>query len=152
MNKLAYEGGGITKTVDALFSAPAAPRHHRTLETLRSKHPTDDPAAIATGKARAEQRAEITAVGEQEQQQKVTTELLDAQGQIPEMENLLEEATVKAVIKKANPQNAVVPSGLRYSYLQAALCDELVQDLAAFAALVFSSRFAPSILDTAHER
>ena len=36
----------------------------------------------------------------------MTYELLDAQGQIPEMENLFEEATVKAVIKKANPQSA----------------------------------------------
>ena len=42
----------------------------------------------------------------------MTSEPLDAQGQIPEMENLFEEATVKAVIKKANPQSAAGPSGL----------------------------------------
>ena len=70
----------------------------------------------------------------------MTSELLDAQGQIPEMENLFEEATVKVIIKKTNPQSAAGPSGLRYSHLQAALCDELVEDLAAIATLVFSSR------------
>ena len=52
---------------------------------LRGKHPTEDPAAIATGKAQAERRAGITAVGEQEQHPNVTSEPLDAQGQIPEM-------------------------------------------------------------------
>ena len=71
----------------------------------------------------------------------MTSEPLDTQGQIPEMENLFEEATVKAVIKKANPQSAAGPSGLRYSHLQAALCDELVEDLAAFATLVFPAVF-----------
>ena len=75
----------------------------------------------------------------------MTSELLDAQSQIPEMENLFKEATVKAVIKKANPQSAVGPSGLRYSHLQAALYDELVEDLAAFTALVFSSRVLPQV-------
>ena len=80
----------------------------------------------------------------------MTSEPLDAQGQIPEMENLFEEATVKTVIKKANPQSAAGPSGLRYSHLQAALCDELVEDLAAFATLVFSSRVSPQIFLTLH--
>ena len=70
---------------------PAAPRDSRTLATLRSKS-TEDPAAIAIGEAQAEERTRITAVGEQEQQPNVTSELLDAQGQIPEMENLFEEA------------------------------------------------------------
>ena len=80
----------------------------------------------------------------------MTSELLGAQGQIPEMENLLEEATVKAVIKKANPQSSVGPSGLRYSHLQAALCDELVEDRAAFAPLVFSSCVLPQVFWTLH--
>ena len=120
------------------------------LATLRGKHPTEDPAAIASGKAQAERRAGITAVGGQEQQPNVTPEPLAAQGQIPEMENLFEEATVKAVIKKANPQSAAGPSGLRYSHLQAALCDELVEDLAAFATLVFSSRVLPQVFWTLH--
>ena len=66
------------------------------------------------------------------------------------MENLFEEATVKAVIKKANPQSAAGPSGLRYSHLQAALCNELVEDLAAFATLVFSSRVLPQVFWTLH--
>ena len=73
----------------------------------------------------------------------MTSELLDAQGQIPEVENLFEEATVKTVIKKANPQSAAGSSGLLYSHLQAALCDELVEDLATFATLVFSRRVLP---------
>ena len=71
------------------------------------------------------------------------SELLDGQRQIPEMENLFEEATVKAVIKKANPQSVPGPPGLRYSLLQAALCDELVEFLAAFTTFVFSSRVLP---------
>ena len=73
----------------------------------------------------------------------MTSELLNAQSQIPEMENLLEKATVKTVTKKANPQSAAGPSELRYSHLQAALCDELVEDLAAFATLVVFNRVLP---------
>ena len=119
---------------------------------LRSKHPTEDPAAIATGKARAEQRTGITVVGEQEQQPNVTTEPLDAQGQTLEMESLFEEATVKTVIKKSNPQSAAAPSGLRYSQLQAALCDELVEDLAALMTVAFSSRVLPQAFWTLHTR
>ena len=149
-SKLAHQRGGITKAASALVSPPAAPRDSRTLQTLRGKHPTEDPAAIASGKAQTERRAGITAVGGQEQQPNVTSEPLAAQGQIPEMENLFEEATVKAVIKKANPQSAAGPSGLRYNHLQAALCDELVEDLAAFATLVFSSRVLPQVFWTLH--
>ena len=77
-------------------------------------------------------------------------EVLDAQGQIPEMENLFEESTVKAVIKKANPQSAAGQFGLRYSHLQAALWDEPVEDLAAFATLVLSSRVLPQVFCTLH--
>ena len=55
---------------------------------LRDKPLIKDAAAIATGKAQAERRAGSTAVGEQEQQPNVTSEPLDAQGQIPEMRNL----------------------------------------------------------------
>ena len=149
-SKLPRQRGGITKAASALISPPAAPRDSRTPATLRGKHPTDDPAAIAAGKAQAERRGGIAAVGEQEQQPNVTSEPLDAQGQIPEMENLFEEATVKAVPKKANPQSAAGPSGLRYSHLQAALCDELVEDLAAFATLVFSSHGLPQVFWTLH--
>ena len=52
----------------------------------------------------------ITAFGEHGQQLNVVTELLDAHGQISEMENLFGDAAVKAVIKKANPQRAASPS------------------------------------------
>ena len=97
-----------------------------------------------------ERREGITAVGKQEQQPNVTSEPLNAQGYIPEVENFFEKATVKAVIKKTNPQIAAGPSGLRYSHLQAALCDELVEDLAAFATLVISSRILPHIFWTLH--
>ena len=142
-SKLAHQRGGITMAASALISPPAAPRDSRTLATLRGRHPTEDPAAIATGKAQAERRAGITAVGEQEQQPNVTSEPLDAQDQIPEIENLFEEAMVKAVIKKANPQSAAGPSGLRYSHLQAALCDELVEDLVALRRLFFPAVFCP---------
>ena len=116
-SKLAHQRGGITKAASALIFPPAAPRDSRTLATLRGKHPTEGPAAIATGKAQAERRIGITAFGEQEQQPNVTSEPLDAQGQIPEMENLFEKAAVKAVSEKANPQSAVGPSGLRYIHL-----------------------------------
>ena len=80
----------------------------------------------------------------------MTSELLDAQGQIPEMESLFEDATVKAVIKKANPQSAAGPSGLHYSHLQTALCDELVEVLTAFATLTFRSRILPQVFWTLH--
>ena len=80
----------------------------------------------------------------------MTFELLDTQGQIPEMKHLFKEATVKAVIKKANPQSTAGPSGLRYSHLQAALCDELVEDLAAFATFVYSSRILPQVFWILH--
>ena len=59
-SKLAHQRGGITKAASALVSPPAAPRDSKTLETLRGKHPTEDPAAIASGKAQAERRAGIT--------------------------------------------------------------------------------------------
>ena len=76
------------------------------------------------------------------------SELLDGQDQIPEMENLFEEATVKAVVKKANQQSVAGPSGLLYSILPAALCDELAEYLAAFATLVFSSGVWPQVFWT----
>ena len=66
------------------------------------------------------------------------------------MENLFEEAAVKAVIKNATPQSTAGPSGLRYNHLQAAQCDELVGDLAAFATLVFSCRVLPQVFWTLH--
>ena len=77
-SKLAYERGGTAKIAGALISPPAVPRDNRTLAMLRSKHPTKGPRVISKGKVRAEQRAGITAVNEQEQQPNVTTELLDA--------------------------------------------------------------------------
>ena len=149
-SKLAHERGGIVKASSALISPPTAPRGSRTLAMLRMTHSTDDPASVTTGKARAEQRVGVTAVGEQEQEPNVTSELLDEQGQIPEMKNLFEEAAAKAVIKKANPQSAAGASGLRYSHLQAALYDELVEGLAAFATLLFSSRGLPQVFWTLH--
>ena len=112
-SKLAHERGGIIKAAGALISPPATPRNYRTLATLRSKHPTEDLTAVETDKARAEQRAGIITVGVQEQQSNVTTEPLNAQGEIPGMKNLFEEASGKPVIKKANPQSATGPSGLR---------------------------------------
>ena len=150
VSKLAHARGCITKAAGALIFLPTAPQNYQTLATLRSKHPTEDVVAVVTGKARAEQRARIKAVGEQEQQPNVTTELLDAQGQMPEMENLFEEATVKAVIKKVNPQSAAGPSRLRYSHLKAALCNVLVEYLAELTALVFSSRILPHVFWTPH--
>ena len=63
-SKLTYQRGGIAKAASALISPPAAPRDSRTLATLRGKHPSEYPAAIATGKPQAKRRAGITAVGE----------------------------------------------------------------------------------------
>ena len=83
VSKLAHQRRGITTAASALISPSAAPRDSRTLATLRGKHPTEDPAAITTGKAQAERRAGITAVGEQEQQPNGASEPLDVQGQIP---------------------------------------------------------------------
>ena len=87
-SKLAYERGGTTKAAGALISPLAALRDNIILAMLRSKHPTEDLTATAKGKAGAKQRAGITAVNEQKQQPNVTTELLDAQDQIPEMGTL----------------------------------------------------------------
>ena len=66
------------------------------------------------------------------------------------MENLLEKVTIKAVIKKANLQIAAGPSGLHYSHLQKALCNELVEVLAAFATLILCSRVLPQVFRTLH--
>ena len=66
------------------------------------------------------------------------------------MENLIEGTTLKVFIKKVNPQSAAGPFGLGYSHLQAALCDELVEDLAAFATLVVSSRVFLQVFWTLH--
>ena len=55
---------------------------------------------------------------------------------------------MEAVIKKVNPQSEAGPSGLRYSHLQAALCDELAEYLAAFLTLVFSSHVLPHVFWT----
>ena len=63
---LAHERGGMPKAMGVLISLLAAPRDYRMLETLRSEHLTEDPAAIATSKARAEQSAGIPSEGEQE--------------------------------------------------------------------------------------
>ena len=52
---------------------------------------------------------------------------------------------MKAVVKKTNPQSVAGPCGLRYSHLQAALYDELVEDRAAFTTLTFSSRVLPQV-------
>ena len=52
----------------------------------------------------------------------MTSELLDAQGLMSEINNLF---------KECQPQRVACPSGLRCSHLQAVLCDQLVEDLAA---------------------
>ena len=54
------------------------------------------------------------------------------------------------MIKKASPQSAASPSGLRYSHLQAVLWYELVEDLAAFATLITPSRVLPQVVWTLH--
>ena len=66
------------------------------------------------------------------------------------MKNLLEEAAVKAVVKKTNPQSVTSPCGLRYSHLEAALYNELVEDRAAFATLIFFIRVFPQVFWTLH--
>ena len=83
---------------------------------------------------------------EQAQPDETNEPLGHVQGHIQEVEHLFDEAT----LKKANPQSAAGPSGLRYSHLQAAPCDELVEEIAEFAALVFSSRILPEIIWTLH--
>ena len=136
-SKLAHQRGGITKAASTPISPPAAPRDSRTLAALRGKHPTEDPAGIATGKAQVERRAGITAVGEQEQQPNVTSEPLDAQGQIPVMKK---GGHGKSCHQESQPTKR---GRSVWTTLQAALCDELVEDLAAFATLVFPAVFCP---------
>ena len=55
---------------------------------------------------------------------------------------------MKTVIMKTKPQSAADTSGLCCSHRQAALCYELVEGLAAFSALVFSSRVLPQVFWT----
>ena len=57
---------------------------------------------------------------------------------------------MEAVIKNANSQSAAGPSGLCCSSLQTALYDELVEELTAFAILVFSSRALSQVIWTLH--
>ena len=80
----------------------------------------------------------------------MTTQSLDAQGKIQGMQNLFEEDTVKAVIKKVNPQKALGPSGLRYRYLQTGLSDELLEDIAVFVTLAILSRCLSQPFRTMH--
>ena len=58
---------------------------------------------------------------------------------------------MKAFIKKASPQIAAGSSGERYSHLQATLCDELVEDHAAFTTLIVSSRILPHVFLILHK-
>ena len=69
-----------------------------------------------------------------------------------EVGRLFDEAMLKTVINRTNPKSAAGPSGLRYSHLQAALCDGLVEEIAEFTTLVFSSSSLPQIFWTLHER
>ena len=112
-SKLAHEREGITKAASALTSPAAAPRDTNTVETLLRKHPSEDPAVIANGKAQAEQRAGTTTVDEEVQPDGTNEPLGHVQGHIQEVEHLFDEAMLKAIIKKANPQNAADPSILR---------------------------------------
>ena len=80
----------------------------------------------------------------------MTAEPLCARGKILDMENLFKEATVISAIKKDNPQSAAGPSGQRYSHLQAALCDKVVEDLATFATFVFSRRVLHQVFSILH--
>ena len=62
---LAHERRGITKAASALTPPAAAPRDTNTVETLRRKHPSEDPAAIANDEAQAEQCAGTITVDEE---------------------------------------------------------------------------------------
>ena len=149
-SKLAHERGGITKAASVLTSPAAAHGDTNTAEALRRKYPSEDPAAIVNGKVQAEQRAGTPTV-DKEAQADVTNEPLGhVQGHNPEVEHLFDEATLKAIIKKANPQSAAGPSRLRYSHLLAALGDELVEEIAELPTLVFPSRILPEIFWTLH--
>ena len=88
-------------------------------------------------------------MGEEAQPDETSEPLGLVQGHIQEVEHLFDEATIKAIIKETNPRSAAGPQGLRYSHLQATLCDELVEEITEFVALVFSGRilktFGPCI-------
>ena len=57
---------------------------------------------------------------------------------------------LEATIMNTSLQSEAGPSGLRCSHLQAALCEELVKDLATFATLVSHSRVMPHVFWTLH--
>ena len=144
-SKLAHERGGIAKAANALTYPAATSRDTTNLATLRRKHPSGDPVAIVNNKAQAEQPTGTTTMDREAQPDETSEPLGHVQGRIQEVEYLFDEATVEAIIEKANPQSAAGPSGLRCSHLQAAQCNELVEEIAEFATLVFSSRILPEI-------
>ena len=57
------------------------------METLRRKHPSEDPAAIANGKAQAGQRAGTTTVDEEAKPDETNEPLGHVQGNIQEVEH-----------------------------------------------------------------
>ena len=134
--KLAHERGGITKAANILTSPAPAPRDENTLNLLRSKHPLEDPDRIAEGKEEALNHTKSTSS--------------NLQGIVKPAQDPFNADAIRAAIRKANPQSAPGPSGLRYCHLQDALCDDLVEDLAEFARLVFSSHTLPDLFWTLH--
>ena len=72
------------------------------------------------------------------------------QGYIRQVEEPFSAEDIRASIKKVSPQSAPGPSGLRFSHLQEALDDDLVEELSNFAKLVFSSSTLPDLFWALH--
>lgn len=108
---------------------------------------------IANGMTRTTQRVESTEEDKQAQPDETSESLGHVQGDIPNVEDRFDGATLNVIIKTANPQsNKAGPFRPRYRYPQAALCEELVGEIQEFAKLgLFQQESSPNILDTAYE-
>ncbi|CAB1107073.1 unnamed protein product [Ectocarpus sp. CCAP 1310/34] len=123
--RLAHESGGVTKAANALISPAPSPRNNDTLEHLRNLHPNEDPDDIATA-----WDSSIKAAGD-----RIKTHKIDS---VAEADEPFEIKFIKQTVKKANPQSAPGPDGLRFSYLQAGgMSDFFTETLADFSFKVF---------------
>lgn len=129
-----------SEQVDSRASEGVSPRlptsYRLRLKLQRSKHPSEDRAAFAIGKAQAKQRPRIIAVDVKAQPNKTMVPLEYVQGYLPEM-----KTRWKLSSRRRISQSAAGSSRLRYSHRQAALCEELVEEITEIATLVFPAGF-----------
>ena len=120
--QLAHCRGGVSKAASLLTAQPAPPRNGKTLEILRSKHPFEFRDEVNSGRLEAEA---------------ILSDGARSSSGIREVEDPFSTESVSATIRRANPQSAPGPSGLRYCHLQQAMSIDLVEALSDFSRVVF---------------